>query len=557
MMASMRPTRLAASVLLSTTLLGCTPAPRATLAVFGRVWTGDSAQPWAEALAVHGDTIMAVGDSTAVAALVDPSTEVLQAGGGLIVPGLIDDHTHFMSGGFQLASVDLRDAGSPAELVARIKAYAERLQPGEWVTGGDWDHELWPEAGLPRRDWIDSVTPDNPVFVSRLDGHMGLANSRALELAGVTPGTLDVPGGVIVRYPNSRAPTGLLKDNAMDPMWAAIPDASPSQRDSALARALAHAASVGVTAISEMDGSWQNWAAYRRARERGGLSLRVAFYHQLPDWPAFADSLARSPAGDDWLWLAGLKGFVDGSLGSSTALFDEPYSDDPITSGTLTNPEDSLRRWIGGADSAGFQLAIHAIGDRAVGVLLGIFDSVAAAHGPRDRRYRVEHAQHLRPGDFRRFAQLGVIASTQPYHAIDDGRWAEKRIGPERIKTTYAFRSFLEAGAPLAFGSDWTVAPLDPLLGIYAAVARRTIDGRYPSGWVPEQKITVEEALSAYTAGNAYAVFREREQGRLAPGYLADFVLLSDDLTAIPPAGLEQVQVSATIVGGRVVYRKQ
>ncbi len=557
MMATRFYARLAAMTALVATLVSCSPPPRATLAVFGRVWTGDSTLPWAEALAVRGDTILAVGDSTAIAALVDPSTEVLQAGGGLIVPGLIDDHTHFMSGGFQLASVDLRDAGSPAEFTARIKAYAERLQPGEWVTGGDWDHELWPEAGLPRRDWIDSVTPDNPVFVSRLDGHMGLANSRALELAGITGRTTDVPGGVIVRYPNSRDPTGLLKDNAMDPMWVAIPDASPSQRDSALARAFAHAASVGVTAISEMDGSWQNWAAYRRARERGKLSLRVAFYHQLSDWPAFGDSLARLPAVDDWLWLAGLKGFVDGSLGSSTALFDEPYSDDPTTAGTLTNPEDSLRRWIGGADSAGFQLAIHAIGDRAIGILLDIFDSVAAAHGPRDRRFRVEHAQHLRPDDFRRFAQLGVVASTQPYHAIDDGRWAEKRIGPERIKTTYAFRSFLEAGAPLAFGSDWTVAPLEPVLGIYAAVARHTIDGRYPDGWVPEQKITAEEALSAYTAGNAYAVFREREQGRLARGYLADFVLLSEDLTAIPPARIEQLEVRATVVGGRVVFQKR
>jgi predicted amidohydrolase YtcJ len=508
-------------------------------------------------VAVRGDTILAVGDSGSIVALIGPSTEVLHNGGAMIVPGLIDDHTHFMSGGFQLASVDLRDAASPEEFTARIKAHAAILQPGEWITGGDWDHELWPEAGLPQRDWIDSVTPNNPVFVSRLDGHMGLANTLALELAGISAHTADVPGGVMVRYPGGREPTGLLKDNAMDPLWDAIPDASPSQRDSALARAMQHAASKGVTAISEMDGRWWNWAAYRRARDAGALTLRVAFHHPLSDWRGLADSLAALGPGDDWLWLGGAKGFVDGSLGSSTALFDQPYSDDSTTVGTLTTSEDSLRAWIGGADSAGIQLAIHAIGDRAIALLLDIFDSVATAHGPRDRRLRVEHAQHLRPDDFARFAELGVFASTQPYHAIDDGRWAEKRIGPERIKTTYAFRSFLDAGVHLAFGSDWTVAPLDPLSGIYAAVTRRTIDGRYPDGWTAEQKITVEEALAAYTVSNAYGTYRERQLGRLAPGYLADLVLLSEDLTAIPPPEIDAVRVRATIVGGRVVFRQE
>ncbi len=546
-----------ALVALGAALASCGPAEEATLAAFGRVWTGDSTQPWAQAVAVRGDTIMAVGDSAAIAALIGPNTELLHNDRAMIVPGLMDDHTHFMSGGFQLASVDLRDAPSPEEFTARLKAHAARLRPGEWITGGDWDHELWPAAGLPRRDWIDSVTRDNPVFVSRLDGHMGLANTLALELAGISATTPDVPGGVVVRYPGGREPTGLLKDNAIAPLWAAIPDASPTQRDSALARAMKHAASKGVTALAEMDGSWWNWAAYRRARDGGRLTLRVAFHHPLSDWRALADSMAGLDTADDWLWLGGAKGFVDGSLGSSTALFDEPYSDDPATVGTLTTSEDSLRAWIGAADSAGIQLAIHAIGDRAIALLLDIFDSVAAVHGPRDRRLRIEHAQHLRPDDFARFARLGVIASMQPYHAIDDGRWAEKRIGLERIKTTYAFRSFLDADVHLAFGSDWTVAPLDPLLGVYAAVTRRIIDGRFPDGWTPEQKITIEEALAAYTASSAYGVYREQRLGRLVPGYLADFVLLSEDLTAIPPAQIESARVRATIVGGRVVFQQE
>jgi predicted amidohydrolase YtcJ len=270
-----------------------------------------------------------------------------------------------------------------------------------------------------------------------------------------------------------------------------------------------------------------------------------------------ADTMRANGVGDDWLRVAGVKGYVDGSLGSTTALFYEPYKDAPQTSGLLVTPEDSLRSWIGSADSAGLQVAVHAIGQRANGLLLDIYDSVGQAHGPRDRRFRIEHAQHLRRQDIGRIARLGVIASMQPYHAVDDGRWAEKRIGPERIKTTYAFRSLIDAGARLAFGSDWTVAPLDPLLGIYAAVTRRTLDGKNPGGWIPEQKITVEEALTAYTAGDAYSVFAEQKRGKLAPGYLADIVILDRDLTRIKPEMIEEAQVAMTIIGGKTIYSKK
>ena len=533
------------------------PAPGAPpdLVVYGRVWTGDSVRPWAGAVAISGDTVLAVGDSAEIARLAGPGTRVLSNGTAMVVPGFMDEHVHFTDGGFQLASVDLRPANSPQEFVARLKAYALERQPGEWILGGDWDHERWPGAPLPRREWIDSVTPHNPVFVNRLDGHMGLANSAALRAARITRATRDIPGGVIVRDPRTGEPTGILKDAAMGPVQQAIPEPTAAERDAALRRALAYAASKGVTAFAHVSVAPADLGTYLRAKRAGALTARAALYFPLDTWRQVADTIAKIGRGDDWVWIGGVKGYVDGSLGSTTALFYTPYNDDPKTSGVLVTPEDSLRAWIGAADSAGLQVAVHAIGERANGLLLDIYDSVAKAHGPRDRRFRIEHAQHLRRQDIDRIARSGDIASMQPYHAIDDGRWAEKRIGPERIKTTYAFRSLLDRHAHVAFGSDWTVAPIDPLLGIYAAVTRRTLDGKHPGGWVPEQKISVEEALHAYTAEAAYGVFAERTRGRLSPGYKADLVLLDQDLTRIPPEAIERAKVRVTVVGGRVVYQ--
>jgi predicted amidohydrolase YtcJ len=505
---------------------------------------------------VEGEKIVAVGDSGEVARRGGPRTRVVGGGNVMVTPGFMDGHTHFIYGGFQLASVDLRDADTPEEFVARIKRFAATLRPGEWITGGDWDHERWPGTPLPHRSWIDSVTPKNPVFVSRLDGHMALANSAALRLAGVTRATRDIAGGTIVRDRNGE-PTGVLKDEAQNPVSAVIPTPSPRQSDSALTRALQWAASKGVTSVADVFVPWFEVAALRRARARGALTTRVSVYVPLAEWRRMADTVRVHGIGDGWLRVAGVKGYVDGSLGSTTALFYEPYNDAPETSGLMVTPEDSLRAWIGGADSAGLQVVVHAIGERANGLLLAIFDSVARAHGPRDRRFRIEHAQHLRRADIGRIVKTGVIASMQPYHAIDDGRWAEKRIGPERIKTTYAFRSLLDAGARLAFGSDWTVAPLDPTLGIYAAVTRRTLDGKNPGGWVPNEKITVEEALRAYTSGNAFGVFAESNRGKLAPGYLADMVVLDRDLTRVQPETIEDAEILTTVVGGKVVYSKQ
>jgi hypothetical protein len=521
--------------------------------VYGRVWTGDSARPWAGAVAVRGDRIAAVGDSGDISRLAGPATKVLSNGAGMVAPGFTDSHTHFIDGGIQLASIDLRPATSPADLIRRIRAYALERKPGEWILGGEWDHERWPGAPLPRREWIDSVTPNNPVFVYRLDGHMALANTAALRLAGIGHGTRDIAGGVLVRDADG-APTGILKDAAMFPVERVIPGPNAAQRGAALERAMRYAAERGVTATSHLSVPWPDLETYRRARRAGRLTIRLALYFPLETWRQVADTIAREGRGDDELWIGGVKGYMDGSLGSRTALFDQPYADDPKTVGVLRTPEDSLRTWIGAADSAGLQVAVHAIGERANRLLLDIYDSVARAHGPRDRRFRVEHAQHLRPQDVARFGRGGIIASMQPAHLIDDGNWAEKRLGPERIRHSYLFRSLLDQHARLAFGSDWSVAPMDPILGIYAAVTRRSADAKHPGGWIPEQRISVEEALRAYTAAGAYAVFAEARRGRLAPGYLADLVLLDRDLTRIPTEEIAETRVLATVMGGHVVF---
>ncbi len=545
-----------APLFLALALAACEPGGgSADLAIYGTVWTGDSSRAESRAIAIRGDSVLAVGDSAEIAAHVGPRTRVIVAGAGLILPAFADDHVHFSDGGFQLGFVDLRDAATPEEFVRRIRAYAATLKPGEWILGGTWDHERWPGAPLPRREWIDSVTPDNPVFIQRLDGHMGLANSRALMLAGLSSTSREIAGGTIVRDA-SGALTGVLKDEAMGPVFTIMPEPRPDQVDSAVSRAMHHANSLGISAVSAVSASWGEVAAFRRARQAGSQTVRVSLYPPLADWRRVADTMGVQGAGDDWIRLAGVKGFVDGSLGSTTALFFDPYLDEPTQSGLFVTPEDSLRQWIGAADSAGLQVIVHAIGDRANGLLLDIYDSVATTHGARDRRFRIEHAQHLTPADIIRIAALGVLPSMQPYHAADDGRWAAKRIRPPQIAGTYAFRSLIDAGATLMFGSDWVVAPLNPLLGIWAAVTRKTLDGRNPGGWVPEQRISIDEALRAYTTANARGVFAEQRRGILRPGALADVVILDRDIRTVPVDSIAAARVMLTVVGGKVVFER-
>jgi predicted amidohydrolase YtcJ len=524
----------------------------ATLIVTGaRVWTGDRRRPWAEAVAVRGERIVAVGAAAEIERLAGPGTRRIAARGGMVTPGFIDSHVHFLDGGFGLGSVKLRDAASRAELVRRIAEFARTAPAGGWVLGGDWDHELW-GGELPRRDWIDAVTPDRPVWVNRLDGHMSLANSAALRAAGITARTPDPPGGTIVRGPGGE-PTGILKDNAMDLVDKVVPEAPPAAKDQALDAAMRYAAAQGVTSVVHM-GTWEDLEVFRRAHDAGRMITRIHAAVPLATWQRLRDEVAAHGRGDAWLAIGGLKGFVDGSLGSRTAAFEAPYADAPGNRGLLVNKPEDLYEWTAGADRSALQVIVHAIGDRAIHLQLDIFERVAREDGLRDRRFRIEHAQHLAPADVPRFAALGVIASMQPYHAIDDGRWAEKAIGAERAKTTYAFRSLLDARATLAFGSDWPVAPAVPLMGLYAALTRRTLDDRHPEGWVPRQKITLEEALAAYTRDAAYAAFAERDLGTLAPGKLADLVLVDRDLGRIPPPAIRDAKVLLTVVGGRVVF---
>ncbi|MBX3426499.1 MAG: amidohydrolase [Pirellulales bacterium] len=530
----------------------CAAEP-AALVVFGKTWTGAAVQPWAEAIAIRGERIVAVGARGEINELVGPETRIVDAGAGLVVPGMGDSHIHLVSGGAHLASVQLRDAATPEEFARRIGEYARTLPAGAWITGGDWDHTHW-GGQLPQRSWIDAVAPDHPVWIARLDGHMALANTAAMRAAGVGDDVADVPGGEIVRNAAGR-PTGVFKDNAMGLIARAVPDPTMPQKLAAITAACDYLAERGVTMVHHM-GEFADVAALRLAQSRGLLTVRVYACTPLDQWRQLADEIADQGRGNDLLRIGGLKGFVDGSLGSHTAAMLEPFADDPSSRGLLVCRRDDLYRWTKEADRAGLQVMVHAIGDRAIRLQLDVFEQVARENGPRDRRFRIEHAQHIHPDDLPRFARQGVVASMQPYHAIDDGRWAEAVIGPERSATTYAFRSLLDDGARLALGSDWFVAPATPLEGIAAAATRRTLDGKHPGGWVPAQKIAVEEALRAYTAGVAYAGFQEERLGTLEPGKLADLVVLDRNLLETTDDDLPKVRVMATVVGGKMTYRR-
>ncbi|MGH9946657.1 MAG: amidohydrolase [Pyrinomonadaceae bacterium] len=519
------------------------------------VFTGDSKLPKAQSIAVIGNKIVAVGSDADIKPMIGPKTRVFEVNGKLIVPGFNDAHVHFMETGYQLSSVDLRDAKSPEEFVKRIKEFAAKLPKGRWILGGQWDHENWKPNNLPTAAMIDAVTPNNPVFINRLDGHMALANTLAMKTAGVTKDSKEVEGGLIVRDDNGE-PTGVFKDAAMSYIEKNIPDPTFEQKLEVAAAMSNFAASQGVTSVQDMSGG-TDVGVYQELLRQGKLKTRIYGCSPLADYKRWANTGIHSAFGDAMLRVGCLKGFTDGSLGSTTAWFFDPYLDDPSTSGLpRADVLTTMKQNILDADKAGLQVNIHAIGDRSNATVLDYYEAVEKADGARDRRFRIEHAQHLRQQDIPRFGSLKVVASMQPFHIIDDGRWAWKRIDEKRLKGTYAFRTILDSGGVLAFGSDSPVAPLNPLLGVYAAVTRRTLDDKNPNGWIPEQKISVAETVRAFTWGSAYAEFQENVKGTIAPGMLADFVILSDDIFTIDPVKIRDVTVLKTIVNGKVVFEK-
>jgi predicted amidohydrolase YtcJ len=528
-------------------------APAADLIVHhARIWTVDRNQPEAEAVAVLNGRFVAVGADRDVDAWRGPETVVVDAGGHRLLPGFNDAHVHFAQGGADLGNVQLNDAKDPAEFARRIAAQAARTEAGEWLQGGNWDETKWPGQALPTHELIDAATAKVPVAVARYDGHMVLANALALRLAGITAATPDPAGGVIVRDAKGN-PTGILKDAALDLLLKAIPAPSHAARRRAIEAALHHAAALGVTSVQDMNPEFADLAVYAELAEEGHLTTRV---YAAPAIAEVDKQLAvgiRRGFGSPLLRFGAVKGYADGSIGSATAYFYQPFLDAPDNRGLLSDqmqPLSLMRDRMTRADAAGLQLCTHAIGDAGIAAILDLYAEIVGTHGSRDRRWRIEHAQHMAAADFDRFASLGVIASVQPYHAIDDGRWVEARIGHDRASRTYAFRTFLDHGVRLALGTDWAVAPLDPMMTLYAATIRATLDGRHPDGWFPEQKLTIREAVEAYTQGSAYAEFQEQEKGSISAGKLADMVLLERDILTLDPTQLPSIRVLRTWLGG-------
>ena len=524
----------------------------------GKIYTVNVKQPYAEAVVIEKNKIKFVGSTSEARKYIDFQTEVIDLEGKLMLPGFNDSHLHFTSGGNYLLGINLRSALSRKEFVEIIKNYIiERSLPvNTWVTGGRWDHELWPDKTLPTKELIDTVSENTPVFVSRIDGHVGIANSLALQQAGITKNTPDPASGLIERDENGN-PTGILKDNAMDLIFKIIPPPTPEENAEATLRALEEARSYGITSVQDMTQPGE-LEAYKQVMKNGQLTCRIYSIWPIDRYEDVVRAGVTATTEDITIKRGGLKGYADGSLGASTAWFFEPYFSDPSNYGlaidVVTNGQ--LEKWAIDADRNRLQLCIHAIGDKANSYVLDLYQKIKTLNSPWDRRFRIEHAQHLHANDINRFSEIGVIASMQPYHCIDDGVWAEKRIGLERTNTTHAYNSLLESGAVVAFGTDWPVAPLNPLLGIYAAVTRRTVDGQNPNGWIPEQKISVEDAIECYTLNAAYASFEEKIKGSIEIGKLADFVVLSDDILTIDPVKIKDVKVELTVFDGEIIYEK-
>lgn len=521
----------------------------------GKIWTVNKKQSWAEAVAISGNKIIAVGNSSQIKQFIGPKTEVIDLKGKFALPGFNDAHVHFADGSFALESVDLRDASDEQDFVQRVQNYTQKIPPNTWILRGNWNHENWQSRKLPTKELIDPVTPNHPVFINRLDLHLGLANSLALKLAGIDRDTPDPPGGEIRRDPKTGESNGILIDRAWDMILRVVPPASFEQTKKILKHGLNYAAKFGVTSFQD-NSSAMDVRVYQALLQEGQLTARVNAWRLAELLDEYKNIGITADFGNDMLHLGTIKIYTDGSMGAHSALFHEPYTDDPSIKGLAIYNQDELNQLIESGDAAGLQLVIHAIGDKANTLVLDALEQAYQKNGHRHRRHRIEHAQVVTPTDLKRYKKLGIIASIQPSHCIDDLAWAEQRIGYERCKNAYRVGSFLNSGIPIAIGTDWAVEPLNPLLGLYAAVTRENIHGNPVGGWFPSEKITIEQAIEGYTLGSAYAEFAEHKKGSIEAGKLADVVVLSQNLLKISPKEYLSTEVLYTIVDGKVVYKK-
>ncbi len=522
----------------------------------GTVWTADKKHPRAEALAVKGDKIIAVGSSREIIKKKNKETTLIELKGESVLPGFIDCHTHFIEGALSLSNVNLRKAASRQEFVSTVKKSISKAAQGKWILNGNWNEQNFDVPELPHKEWIDGISSQNPVCLTRHDQHMILANNRALKMADITKDTPSPPGGEIQKDKTTGEPTGILKDSAMELVMKNIPEPSMNDKMLAVEKAQKYAAEVGVTSLHDMEYS-SNLPVYQELLKKNKLDVRIMIYLPIIESELFSKLKIKTPFGNKFIKIGGLKGFIDGSLGSSTALFFEPYEDDSANKGIFSQqmfPEGTMEDRIVTADRNQVQVAIHAIGDRANHMVLDMFEKANSKNQKYDRRWRIEHAQHIIPEDIQRFSDLNVIASVQPYHLAFDGSWAENKIGKRRSRYTYALKSLINNGVKLAFGTDWPVVPLNPLEGIQTAVTRQTKGGSHSQGWIPEEKISLEDALRAYTINGAYTEYSENVKGSIEPGKLADIAVLSKNVFEAPLREIAGIKVNMTIFDGKILY---
>jgi predicted amidohydrolase YtcJ len=536
-----------------------TPLNKTTYYLHGRIYTNDPQHPWAVAMAIRDEKILCIG--TLAHVMLDcggaqSEAETIQLNDQFVMPGFNDAHTHLGGAGRDKLNLSLNGVDSIAELQRLVKEDVAKKKIGEWVLGSGWDQTRWPDKKFPTRLQLDEVAPNNPVFLVHISGHVAVANSEALKHAEITPDTKNPMGGEIDRFEDGEA-TGLLKEGAAMQMVAQrIPDPSDEDRRKGIELVLQELARNGVTSAQD-NSEWEDFLVYKQLKEEKKLTVRIT------EWLPFrlsTDELqnrrAQGGTTDPWLKTGAVKLVTDGALGSRTAALLAPYSDDPSTSGLMAIETEKLKLMAIERDRLGFQLALHATGDKANQICLDVFDSVQRMNPSRDRRDRIEHAQVVAPEDIARFGKLSLIASMQPSHETNDMRWTEERLGPHRSKGAFAWNSLQKAGARLAFGTDYDVEPINPLRGIYACVTRELPEGGPAGGWEPQEKLPLDECLRAYTYGSAYAEFEEGRKGELKVGQYADFIVLSTDLTKATPKEILKTDVWRTVVGGRVVYQR-